>query len=258
MLAMQKRRVIKSDISIGSFGGFVNSLIDLSKNKKSSYVCVCNAHMLIEANDSNDFSRVVNEADIVTPDGKPVAKAVEWLYSIEQPRVAGMDLIESLFMEIARKDLKVFLYGSTNDVLEKTVNKACKQFPELNVVGTLSPPFHQLSPDEDQLDVDTINNCNPDFVFVALGCPKQERWMAKRKDKVNSCMIGLGGAFPVYAGIVSRSPVWMQQYGLEWLYRLAKEPKRLWRRYFYTNSLFMVLFLKQYLKQKVFRAGKSF
>ena len=101
MIAMQKRKVIKGDISIGTFGEFVNSLIDLSKNNGSSYVCVCNVHMLIEANDSNDFSKVVNEADIVTPDGKPVAKAVEWLYGIEQPRVAGMDLIESLFRNVA-------------------------------------------------------------------------------------------------------------------------------------------------------------
>ncbi len=257
MIAMQKRKVIKSDISIGTFGGFVNSLIDLSKNKESSYVCVCNVHMLMEANDSNDFSKVVNEADIVTPDGKPVAKAVEWLHGIEQPRVAGMDLIESLFMEISKKGLKVFLYGSTNDVLEKMVNKACKQFPGLNVVGTLSPPFRQLSPDEDQLNVCTINDCNPDFVFVSLGCPKQEKWMAEHKDKVNSCMIGLGGAFLVYAGVVTRSPEWMQKYGLEWLYRLYQAPKRLWKRYFYTNTKFIVLMTIQLFSKFLIFGNKT-
>ena len=184
MIAMQKCKVIKSDISIGTFDKFVESLIELSNNKKSSYVCVCNAHMLIEASDSEKFSNIVNEADIVTPDGKPVAKALEWLYGIEQPRVAGMDLIESLFMEISKKELRVFLYGSTNDVLRKMVDKACKQFPGLNVVGTLSPPFRELSVDEGRHEVEEINNSNPDFVFVALGCPKQERWMVEHKDKV--------------------------------------------------------------------------
>jgi len=258
MIAMQKRKIIKSQISIGTFDEFVESLIELSKKKESSYVCVCNAHMLIEASYSENFSNTVNEADIVTPDGKPVAKSIKWLYGIEQPRVAGMDLIETLLMEISREGLKVFLYGSTSDVLEKMVNKACKQFPELNIVGTLSPPFRQLSSEEDQSNIDTINECNPDFVFVALGCPKQEKWMAEHKDKVKSCMVGLGGAFPVYAGIVSRSPIWMQKYGLEWFYRLVKEPKRLWRRYLYTNSLFVVLFLNQYLIQKVFNAKKYY
>jgi N-acetylglucosaminyldiphosphoundecaprenol N-acetyl-beta-D-mannosaminyltransferase len=257
MISMQKRKVIKCDISIGTFDGFVNSLIDLSKNKGSSYVCVCNVHMLIEASDSNNFSKVVNEADIVAPDGKPVAKAVEWLYGFEQPRVAGMDLIESLFIEIDRKGLKVFLYGSTNDVLDKMATKACKQFPGLNVVGTLSPPFRELNIDEDQLDVDTINNCNPDFVFVALGCPKQERWMAEHKDKINSCMIGLGGAFPVYAGMVERSPTWMQKYGLEWLFRLIKDPKRLYKRYFYTNTKFIVLLAIQLFSKRLFFGNKK-
>ena len=257
MIAMQKRKVIKGGISIGTFGGFVNSLIDLSKNNGSSYVCVCNVHMLIEANDSNDFSKVVNEADIVTPDGKPVAKAVEWLYGIEQPRVAGMDLIESLFMEISIKGLKVFLYGSTNDVLEKMANKACKQFPGLNVVGILSPPFRQLSVDEDRHEIDIINRHNPDFVFVALGCPKQERWMAEHKDKVDSCMIGLGGAFPVYADMVGRSPEWMQKYGLEWIYRLYQDPKRLWKRYLYTNTKFIVLLAMQLFSKHLFLGNKK-
>ena len=135
--------------------------------------------------------------------------------------------------------------------------KACKQFPGLNVVGTLSPPFRELNIDEDQLDVDTINNCNPDFVFVALGCPKQERWMAEHKDKINSCMIGLGGAFPVYAGMVERSPTWMQKYGLEWLFRLIKDPKRLYKRYFYTNTKFIVLLAIQLFSKRLFFGNKK-
>ena len=203
---------------------------------------------VIEANDSSIFSKIVNQADIVTPDGKPVSKVLGWLYGLEQPRVAGMDLIESLFMEIANKNLKVFLYGSTEETLKKIVDKTCKQFSGLIIIGTLSPPFRQLSSEEDQREIDMINNHNPDFVFVALGCPKQEKWMAEHKDIVNSCMIGLGGAFPVYAGVVNRAPVWMQKYGLEWFYRLVKDPRRLYKRYFYTNIKFIFFMLIYYFK----------
>ena len=98
-----------------------------------------------------------------------------------------------------------------------------------------------------------INDSNPDFVFVALGCPKQEKWMAEHKGKVNSCMIGLGGALEVYAGVKDRAPLWMQKYSLEWLYRLAQDPRRLWKRYFVTNSLFIILFIKQYIIQKTLK-----
>ncbi len=254
---MKKVAILKSWVSIGEYCSFVSEIVLLSSKNKSSYVCVCNVHMLIEAYDSRKFSELVNKSDIVTPDGKPVVKAVEWLHGIEQPRVAGMDLIESLFMEIAKKDLKVFLYGSTKEVLEEMVNKACKQFPVLNIVGTLSPPFRRLSTDEDRSVIDTINNCNPDFVFIALGCPKQEMWMAEHKNRVCGCMIGLGGAFSVYAGVVTRSPEWMQKYGLEWLYRLCQDPKRLWKRYFYTNTKFIVLLTMQLFLRFLFFGNKK-
>ena len=250
-------KLIGTSITVGRYSEFIEKIVKLSQINNSSYVCVCNVHMLIESHDSKEFSGVVNGADIVTPDGKPVAKSVEWLYGIEQPRVAGMDLIESLFMEIAKEGLKVFLYGSTNDVLEKMANKACKQFPGLNVVGTLSPPFRRLSVDEDRHEIDIINRHNPDFVFVALGCPKQERWMAEHKDKVDSCMIGLGGAFPVYADMVERSPTWMQKYGLEWIYRLYQDPKRLWKRYLYTNTRFIVLLAIQLFSKHLFLGNKK-
>lgn len=254
---MKTLPIIKSNISIGEYSEFVDELVTLSQNQSSSYVCICNVHMLIEANDSESFAGIVNQADMVTPDGKPVAKGLEWLYNIKQPRVAGMDLIESLFDRSEKDQLKLFLFGSTEEVLAKMVEKAKKQFPNINIVGTLSPPFRELSEQEKTDMVAEINSHNPDFVFVALGCPKQEKWMAEHKGKVNSCMIGLGGAFPVYAGTVERSPDWMQRNGLEWLYRLYKEPRRLWRRYFYTNTKFILLFCLQFLKLKISRSKTS-
>jgi N-acetylglucosaminyldiphosphoundecaprenol N-acetyl-beta-D-mannosaminyltransferase len=208
--------------------------------------------MLIEANDSETFANIVNQADMATPDGKPVAKGLQWLYKINQPRVAGMDLIESLFARCEKDKLKICLFGSTEEVLDKIQQKAKIQFPQLNIIDAISPPFRELAEEEKSAMVERINSHSPDFVFVALGCPKQEKWMAEHKGKVNACMIGLGGAFPVYAGTVERSPDWMQQNGLEWLYRLYKEPGRLWKRYFYTNSKFIWLFSLQLLKTRIF------
>jgi N-acetylglucosaminyldiphosphoundecaprenol N-acetyl-beta-D-mannosaminyltransferase len=250
---MKKLPIIDLNICTGSYQSFIDELVNLSKKKSSSYVCVTNVHMLIEAYDSLDFSGIVNQADIVTPDGKPVAKGLEWLHKIKQPRVAGMDLIESLFERSESDGLKICFYGSTEEVLENIQKKAREQFPNLIIVDAISPPFRELTKKEKNSMVEQINYHNPDFVFVALGCPKQERWMAEHKDKVHSCMIGLGGALPVYAGLVSRAPEWMQKNGLEWLYRLYKEPGRLWKRYFYTNSKFIILFLLQLIKVRVFK-----
>lgn len=250
---MQKLPIISSVISTGSYETFIDSIVELSQTKKSSYVCVTNVHMLVEAHNSKEFAEVVNGADIATPDGFPVARGLGWLHKTFQPRVAGMDLITSLFERSEKDSLKIFLYGSSEEVLKRIKQKTQIEYPNLNIVGSISPPFRFLENKEKTLIVDEINEHNPDFVFVALGCPKQERWMAEHKDLVNSCMIGLGGAFPVYAGTVTRAPEWVQRHGLEWLFRLYKEPKRLWRRYSYTNTKFIMLFTAQLIRKRIFK-----
>ena len=249
---MKKLRVIESEISTGKYKDFLKNLLSLSSEKNSSYVCISNVHMTIEAYLDKDFRAIVNKADIATPDGMPLAKAIKFIYGISQDRVAGMDLIEDLFKECEKHDKSVFIYGSTDDTLEKVTSKVKNDFPNLKLTN-YSPPFRALSDNEKSNIITMINDCNPDFVFVALGCPKQEKWMAEHKDKINSCMIGLGGAVEVYAGVKDRAPLWMQKYSLEWLYRLAQDPKRLWKRYFVTNSLFIILFIKQYIIQKTLK-----
>ena len=244
-----KKQVIKSLISTGSYESFVANILDLAK-EESSYVCVSNVHMVIEAYRDQSFQHILNNAQIATPDGMPLAKAIKWLYKIDQPRVAGMDLIQDLFKSCEEKKLSIYLYGTTNEVLSKMLSNIKKMYPNLNICGYKSPPFRILSEDEKEDVVNEINTLNPDFVFLALGCPKQERWMSEHKDKIKSCMVGLGGAFEVYSGVKKRSPKWMQDYSLEWLYRLILEPKRLWKRYFVTNSMFIYLFVKQLIFQK--------
>jgi len=249
---MEKVQIIKSFINIGKYEEFIWNLLELSKEKDSSYVCISNVHMTIEANDSDSFLGLVNDADIATPDGMPLVKAMKLLYGINQDRVAGMDLMPSLMKECDIRKKTIFLFGSTDNILEIIKSKAKNEFPDLKI-ESYSPPFRALSEKEKADIVLRINSFNPDFVFVALGCPKQEKWMAEHKNKVKSCMIGLGGAFEVYAEVKDRAPVWMQDYSLEWLYRFAQDPKRLWKRYMYTNSKFILLLLKQLIYLRLFK-----
>jgi len=245
---MNKRKLLNSLISTGKYEEYYDYLLFLARNKKSSYTCVCNVHMLIEAHKDPGFNKILNNADITTPDGMPLAKCLSYFYNIQQERIAGMDLFPSLLKKSQETKLSVFLYGSTEEVLMAIKEKASKEFPALNISGMISPPFRELSEIEKNKIIDQINAANPDFLFVSLGCPKQEKWMAEHKNKINSCMIGIGGAFPVYAGLQHRAPEWMQRFSLEWLYRLGQEPKRLWKRYFYTNSLFLVLITNFYFR----------
>ena len=244
---MRKKRVINSLISIGNYEEFIENIIKLSDLVSSSYVCVANVHMTIEAYKDKSFSAVVNNANVATPDGMPIAKAIKFLYGINQARVAGMDLMPDLMNECEKHHKTIFLYGSTDDILKKIIKKAKKEFPKL-AINCFSPPFRELASEEKHNIVKMINKKKPDFVFVALGCPKQEKWMAEHIEKINSCMIGFGGAFEVYAEVKDRAPQWMQKYSLEWLYRLWQDPKRLWKRYLVSNSIFIYLLILQLFK----------
>ncbi|MFK5937192.1 MAG: WecB/TagA/CpsF family glycosyltransferase [Sulfurimonas sp.] len=246
---MKKYKVIRSLVSTGKYSDFISNIMALSDNTKSSYVCVANVHMTIEAYDSVAFLDVVNGADITTPDGMPLAKAIKFIYDINQDRVAGMDLMPSLMRVCEEKGKSIFLYGSTEATLEKIQKKAKLEFPLLKL-DAYSPPFRKLTQEEEFSVVSKINEEKYDFVFVALGCPKQEKWMAAHKGILHSCMIGLGGALEVYAEVKDRAPQWVQDYSLEWVYRLVQDPKRLWKRYLYTNNKFIILFLQQLILQK--------
>ncbi|WP_295675810.1 WecB/TagA/CpsF family glycosyltransferase [uncultured Mucilaginibacter sp.] len=242
---LKKERILSIDISRGKRDEFVQSISDLGRKKKSSYVCVANAHMLVEAHWSKDFQRVVNEADIVTPDGMPLAKSFKILHGIEQERVDGMSLLPSLLECSIAEKLAVYFYGGSSGLIEHTRSFVEKEFPLLNVVGMYSPPFRYLTEAEETIVIDKIATSGANIVFVALGCPKQEQWMAEMKDKIPAVLIGIGGALPVLIGLQKRAPVWMQKSSLEWLYRLVREPRRLFKRYMVTNTAFLYLLFKE-------------
>ncbi len=237
-------KVSKMKFSTGNYSEFVDEIIKLSENKKSSYVCVANAHMLVEANQLESFLSVVNNADIVTPDGMPIVRVINKYCGVKTDRVAGMDLISSLFDRCEREKKSILFMGSTEKILFHLKRKVYEDFPHSNICDSISPPFRTLSDEEYTQIIERINESNPDFVFVALGCPKQEKWMASNKGKINSCMIGLGGAFLTYADLQKRAPKWMQRWSLEWLYRFLQEPRRLFKRYLVTNALFVFYVLR--------------
>jgi N-acetylglucosaminyldiphosphoundecaprenol N-acetyl-beta-D-mannosaminyltransferase len=244
---MKTQFLISINISLGKYQDFIRKIIDLSKLRNSSYICIANVHMCIEAYKDKNFAKVVNSADIVTPDGKPLVKGLQWLYKIEQDRVAGPDLLPSLLAEASEHQLKVFFYGATQEVLDLVVVFCTKKYPDLIIAGAISPPFRILTDDEKQNDIKTINDSGANIVFVALGCPKQELWMHKMKGKISATMLGVGGAFPMLVGVEKRAPLWMQRNGFEWLYRLIQDPQRLFKRYLVTNSWYIYLLVKKLL-----------
>ena len=232
-----------------SFQESIQQVCTWGLNHQHGFVCFANVHMTIEAYKDPAFKRDLNNALLVLPDGKPVALACNWLYKKKQERIAGMDFLPAILQQSKKVNAKIFLYGSTEEVLKKLIKKIESDYPDLIVAGAISPPFRQMSEAENQRHINEINNSGAHMVLVALGCPKQEKWMANHHQQINAILLGLGGAFPVMAGTQRRSPMWMQKAGLEWLYRLLQEPRRLFKRYLYTNTLFIFLLMKEFLKK---------
>ena len=231
---MNKIKLFSLQLSRGPYPEFVRAITEKAARGESDYTCVANVHMLVEAYKSASFAQTVNNAAIVTPDGKPLTWALKLMHGLRQDRVAGMDLLPALLSNAAEKNIPVFFYGGSNDMLDKTALYMRKNFPALMVAGLYSPPFRPLTPTEENKVVERINSSGAKLLFVALGCPKQERWMESMKGRVNAFMVGIGGALPVLVGDQKRAPRWMQNGGLEWLYRLGQEPRRLFqtlRRY---------------------------
>ncbi|MCS7004618.1 MAG: WecB/TagA/CpsF family glycosyltransferase [Cytophagales bacterium] len=214
----------------------------------SSFVCFANAHMVVEAWLDKSFAEQVNRADLVFADGKPLTWALRFLYNVHQERIAGMDFMPSLLEKCNQYSLSVFFYGSSPEVLEKIKTRVEKELPQCRIVGMISPPFRALTDEEQENHIQQINQSGANIVFVALGCPKQEKWCAENYAKIKAVLLPVGGAFPVYARMQARAPKWMQHYGLEWLYRLYQEPHRLWKRYLITNTLFILGVVLQKLK----------
>jgi N-acetylglucosaminyldiphosphoundecaprenol N-acetyl-beta-D-mannosaminyltransferase len=204
------------------------------------YVCVTGVHGVMESYRDAALRRIHNRAGLVTPDGMPLVW-LSWLngqHHVE--RVYGPDLMLACCGRSVSKGYRHFFYGGAPGVAARLAERLQERFPGLLVAGTWSPPFHDLSPGEEQALIDRINSAEPHIVWVGLSTPKQERWMARLVGRLHApVLMGVGAAFDFHAGLKPQAPRWMQRSGLEWTFRLATEPRRLWRRYLINNPLFI-------------------
>lgn len=248
--------VVNTPVSALLFEGQIDTIFGWAKRRISKFVCVANVHMLMEAHWNQEFRKVLENADLVTPDGMPLVWLMRLLGCQGQDRVAGLDIFLSVCQRAQECGHKIYFLGSTDDVLVRMGEKLAKDFPKLHIAGMMSPPFRELTAAEDAALVDAVNSSGAEIVFVALGCPKQERWMQQHHGHINAVMLGVGAVFSLYAGCQKRAPLWVREAGLEWLYRLLQEPKRLWKRYGTTIPPFLWLASQQVMAMafnKVFR-----
>ncbi|MEW8682055.1 MAG: WecB/TagA/CpsF family glycosyltransferase [Candidatus Thiodiazotropha endolucinida] len=213
----------------------------------SKYICVSNVHMCMEVHDDAEFRNVVNSSDLTIPDGKPLTVALKILGNKEAYHIRGADLTRAILEISNQNSLVIGLYGGTNTAICKISDHVNKKYPNVKIGCSISPPYREITHEEDRKYIEMINNSGVQILLVGLGCPKQEVWMANHKDNIGAVMIGVGAVFDFLSGQKKEAPPIFQKLGLEWFFRLVSEPDRLWKRYAYHNPRFIWHFIKQLL-----------
>jgi len=239
------------DVNVTYLNKAVNHVLTLAKRQQGAYVCVSNVHMCMEVTDSLEFQRVVNSADIILPDGKPLSIGQRLLGHKKAQQVRGQDIMNQICAESGKKEINIGFYGGSSSALLAIVKqKLLESYPDIKVTYAYSPPFRPLTAEEDMKVISDINAAEVNVLFVGIGCPKQEYWMAEHKQELHCVMLGVGAAYDFIAGSKKHAPRWVQKIGMEWCFRLCSEPKRLWKRYLSTNPRFIFHFGKQLIKYK--------
>ena len=232
-------RILGVNIAITNMQETVNLIMDHLEDIRGQFICLSNVHTTVMAEKDAEYRKIQNSAFLALPDGSPLAlvQRLRGYRSAEQ--VAGPDLMPALWKATEHTAYSHYFYGSTEETLELLYKKLNENYPGIQIAGMYSPPFRPMTEEEDQAIVERINEVNPDFVWIGLGAPKQEKWMAEHQGKINGLMLGVGAGFDYYAENIKRAPEWMQKSNLEWLYRLIQDPKRLFKRYLMTNTKFI-------------------
>jgi N-acetylglucosaminyldiphosphoundecaprenol N-acetyl-beta-D-mannosaminyltransferase len=244
--------VLNVPVDVIDWEGAVDRILDWASERESKVVCICSVHSIVTAQQNQAHAQSLRAADMVTPDGAPVAWTVKGKGHPEQQRISGPDLMLKTCRRAAETGEKIFLYGGTPDSLLRLEEALRAQFPKLDIAGSYSPPFRNLTDEEDAAVVEAINNSGAGIVWVGLGCPKQETWMHAHRGRIHAVMVGVGAAFDFHAGVIKRAPLWMQRSGLEWVHRMAQDPRRLAKRYLVTNTIFVVATMQDFLFPKWF------
>lgn len=237
--------ILKTNINVTDMDRTVCYIQENLEELKGHYVCVSNVHTTVTAYRDPEYRSVQNNAAMNIPDGKPLSIVQRWSGYKDAQRVAGPDLMPEIFKISEEKGYRHYFYGSTQKTLDALRENLKKKYPRLNIVGMYSPPFRPMTQEEDDEAVRMINEAAPDFIWIGLGAPKQEKWMADHEGKVCGLMLGVGAGFDFHAGTVRRAPMWMQELCMEWLYRLGRDPKRLLPRYLDTNFSFLFYLIKE-------------
>ena len=206
---------------------------------KGDYICDSNVHTTVTSYEDATYCKIQNGGLMAIPDGGPLSTVGQKRGYKNMERTTGPSLMGEIFEISAKKGYRHYFYGSKEETLESLYQKLSKNYPGIQIVGMYSPPFRPMTEEEDIEIIEKINGSNPDFVWVGLGAPKQEKWMGAHQGKINGLMIGVGAGFDYYAENIKRAPMWMQKHNLEWVYRLAQDPKRLFKRYWSTNTKFI-------------------
>lgn len=242
-------KVNKSEIPVCNILGVNIAAVDMKwlldftnkhiKELSGDYMCVSNVHTTVTAFEDEEYRAIQNGGIMAIPDGGPLSTVGQKRGFKNMKRTTGPSYMKEILKVSAQRGYRHYFYGSTDDTLEKLYKVLQHDYPRLQIVGMYSPPFRPLTENENKLVVERINATNPDFVWIGLGAPKQERWMAEHQGKINGFMVGVGAGFDYFAGNISRAPEWMQKSNLEWVYRLIQDPKRLFGRYWHTNTKFI-------------------
>lgn len=206
---------------------------------KGDYICVSNVHTTVTSFDDADYCAIQNGGLMAIPDGGPLSTVGQKRGHKNMERTTGPSLMGEIFEISAKKGYRHYFYGSKEETLELLYQKLTSNYPGIQIAGMYSPPFRPLTEEEDKAIIERINETKPDFVWVGIGAPKQEKWMAAHQGKIDGLMLGVGAGFDYYAENIKRAPMWMQKHNLEWVYRLVQDPKRLFKRYWSTNTKFI-------------------
>lgn len=242
----QRASILGVDVSAVSMDEVLGTVDRLIDGGGRGYICTADVHALMECLSEEKLRRVYEQATIVAPDGMPLVWVLHRDGYLHADRVCGPDLMPALFGHSEQKQYRHFLYGSTESTLLQLQKQLEIKFPKSVIAGSFSPPFRALAPHEDAAIIQLINDAEPDIVWVGLGAPKQDRWMGAHRESLNApVLIGVGAAFDMIAGTVRRAPRFIRRSGCEWMYRLAQEPRRLWRRYLKSNSQFLIMLAEE-------------
>jgi N-acetylglucosaminyldiphosphoundecaprenol N-acetyl-beta-D-mannosaminyltransferase len=253
---VQEEEVLGVPLALTDYDQTLDWMDATIAHRRRGYVCVAAVHTVMSAAEDPELRDAVLGADFTVPDGQPLVWAMNSLGHQLPDRVYGPELMDRACARAATTGVRMYLYGGRNQgALVQLALNLRTRYPGLQIVGGYSPPFRELTPDEETRIATEINRSRADIVWVGIGVPKQEKWMARMRDRLDAPVLcGVGAAFDFHAGLVPQAPHWMQRFSLEWVFRLAQEPRRLWKRYTRYNPRFVVGFARQYLR---FRLGRS-